>query len=770
MRIVTPGTIVEDSLLTPKKTNYLCSVDANHSPKNSSISHVSIAWVDISTSQCHFTTIPCGSLESELSRLAPTEILISDSLFSIPKVKSHVGSFMDCISTRAASMFNTKKCEEIIKTFFSTTNTTTLGEITDSEIKAIGSLIEYLSHTHKSSLPKLSHPRRVSADHFMNIDASTRSSLELTKNLAGNNKHTLLSAIDTTLTAAGGRLLLSHITSPLCNPEAINNRLDALEFFIQHGELRKKVRELLKEFTDIERAVARVCIFKGTLKDLDTIRKGLRSANKIISIITNDNYDYMPSNLKAAILQVTTPTQVMEQLTKALAIELPVHVKDGDFVRRKFSSELDRLYDIKMNADNKVESLCHKYKSVSGISNLKINHNNVIGYYIEVKPNMAEKLDESVFIHRQTLGTSMRFVSDELKNLEAEIIKCNDNISNLENEIFHTLCSRVIEESSSIQIISLGVASIDLSTSLAELAVRSNYFRPKVDDSKEFRVVGGRHPVVEKNINDEFISNNCELHDSSNLWIITGPNMAGKSTFLRQNALIAIMAQIGSFVPATNAHIGVIDRLFSRIGASDNISQGESTFMVEMLETSYIINHATDRSFVILDEIGRGTSTYDGLAIASSVLEHLHNRIRCRTLFATHYHELTSMEENLGRVSCHTMSIEEWNDKIIFLHRIIRGKADKSYGIHVAQLAGIPAAVIERANHILTTLENSSNDVEICHTDIISRQGINENGSSQMHDGVIEKVKEVIDGVEINDITPRNALDILCRLKQLVKK
>ncbi|RZI45386.1 DNA mismatch repair protein MutS [Rickettsiales endosymbiont of Peranema trichophorum] len=702
VRIVTPGTIFEESLLESKQTNYLCSIA--HIPEGD-FQALSIAWVDVSTGELQVSQTDHLSIQGDLARLRPVEIIIAEKSYRDMEIQRVLSDHNRSISTRADNVFELERCGDQIKKFFKVASLEGLcARFTNTDIVAVGSLIEYLQYTQKAILPKLNRPNKLQKKHYMHIDSYTRKNLELDKDISGGKTHSLFNAIDKTLTSVGGRLLRIYLCAPLCDSAAINQRLDNVSCFYSQDLLRSKIRSALNFFPDIERALSRLYAQKGTPKDLGIIRDGLSSAMAVAEILAFSNAT-LTVEMQKNIEVLGNFQNLFSELRIALKDELPMHLKDGGFIREGFNPQLDQLRDVKNNANNKIIELRDKYRLSTGIPNLKIAYNNVIGYYVEATPSNARKIQESNFIHKQTLGNSVRFTTDELKILEDAIISCDEKLRNLELELFKELVELVIDHSEHVTLISQAMAKIDVFSALAELAVEMQYVRPIVDDSNAFEIIAGRHPVIEQIIRDKFIPNSCDIREENKIWLITGPNMAGKSTFLRQNALICLLSQIGSFVPATKAHIGIVDKLFTRVGAGDDIARGHSTFFTEMIETSSILNSATSRSLIILDELGRGTSTHDGLAIAWAVIEYIHDIIQSKTLFSTHYHELTDLDVTLKNLKCYTIKVAEWDNKIVFMHEVISGKADSSYGIHVAELAGIPAPILDRASAISAQLK-----------------------------------------------------------------
>lgn len=746
VRIVTPGTLMDDILLESKESNNLAVMVKNQSS-------IVVAVADISVGSFSVETISKEALSIEMSRISPKEIILPDALAYDDVIISHLTKFTNCITKRPDSIFDFGRCQKQLLEFYNVEFIIGLGNFSKDEITAAGALIEYLKYTQKNSIPKLHQLTKVKTNNFMQIDPATRSSLEITKGIREESKG-LLSIIDKTITAAGGRMLSVYISSPLIDPNAINSRLDNVESFIEAHDIRSKVRGLLVNFPDIERSLSRVNANRSQLKDLFAIREGLGIMLQIADVIQGSTIN---SSIKSMICEIPAFDKLLHSLKTTLITDHSEVSDTKSFIRFGFDPQLDRLYDLKNNTEERIEKLREKYRDVTGINTLKITKNNVLGYFVEVTSSNASKIKDEMFRHKQSLGSSVRYTTEELQSLETDIIMCDTKIERIEKQILEELHRQVMEYTNHIYSVANVVAAIDVFSALAELATTRGYIRPVVDDSKKFNIVNGYHPIVQESIKNKFMPNNCSLHENDIIWLITGPNMAGKSTFLRQNAIICILAQIGSFVPAKNAHIGVVDKLFSRIGASDNISSGQSTFMVEMLETANITNNATDKSLIIMDEVGRGTSTYDGLAIAQSVVEYIHNKIGSRMLFATHYHEMCDLEHKLAKLSCHTMKVSECNGEITFIHEIIEGRADKSYGVHVAQLAGMPSAILQRAYDVLNHFESNKKET-----------------NDKPYDQKILKTLDISDAIckimsdaDIANITPRSAMDILFQLKEL---
>lgn len=692
VRIVTPGTIIEDTLLEDKSSNYLACIVYDKKK-------YSIAWVDISTGEFFYSSTNSDNLSSDLFRISPKELLISDRMLDDEKIKSTLRDYKLSLTEYAESFFECSKANKTLLEFYNLQSLKTLGNFTELEIAACGSVLEYIKITQKGKLPRLEYPKAFKQQRFMLIDISARKNLELFTTQFGEKEGSLLKAIDHTVTASGGRLLKQTLSSPFISPEVINTKLKAVEFFVKNSTACKQIREILKNIPDIERILSRLMLGRGSPKDMYLLSLSFDKIQKLSKILSSIN-EY---EVKLICKNLRKHEDLFNTLDEALIANNISNIRDGGFIKPKYNSELEKLLYTQNNSSKLLDKLRDSYRSLTKIGTLKISYNNIIGYYVEVSVN--HKIDQDIFIHRQSLANSLRYTTEELKELENKIITAREEAVNLEIKIFGQLCKKIAEESQQIALTAHVVAELDLIAAFAELAVQNNYVKPIVDDGYAFDIIKGRHPVI--GTNNKFVANNINLAGQQRIYLVTGPNMAGKSTFLRQNALIAILAQMGSFVPAEYAHIGIIDKIFSRVGASDNITVGYSTFMVEMIETASIINQATDRSLVILDEIGRGTGIYDGLSIAKAVIEHLHNINKCRAIFATHYHELSKVSEYLDNLKCFYVKVKEWNGQIIFLHEISEGVADESYGIHVAKLAGFPDSILKRASEIMKELNQS---------------------------------------------------------------
>ncbi|MGC1464329.1 MAG: DNA mismatch repair protein MutS [Pseudolabrys sp.] len=715
VRLVTPGTLTEDTLLDARRNNYLLAIARAKLSSDDGDSRFGLAWIDISTGEFRITETTRASLPAEIARLEPSEILVSDALYSdadlVPWFRT-----LPAVTPLARDVFDGATAERRLTSFFSVATSEAFGALSRIELAAAAACVTYVERTQIGQRPPLSPPLRESAGAAMAIDQATRSNLELVRTLGGERKGTLLDAIDRTVTSAGSRLLAQRLSAPLTDPAAITRRLDSVSAFLNDATARIDTRARLQAAPDLARALARLALDRGGPRDLAGIRDGLVAAVTLAKALKS--LHAIPDEIaETAIACRKTDPKLADELAAALADELPAFKRDGGFVRHGYDAALDEARALRDESRRVIAALQARYAEETGIRILKIRHNNVLGYFVEVTAQHAEKLTtapfNATFIHRQTLAGQVRFTSTELGELEAKIASAADRALGLELETFDRLNAAVVAQTAAIKECAEALAVLDVTSALSHFAAERDCVRPEIDDSLQFVIEGGRHPVVEQALSRDgtpFVANDCDLSapqdsDGGRIWLITGPNMAGKSTFLRQNALIAILAQMGSFVPAKRASIGVVDRLFSRVGAADDLARGRSTFMVEMVETAAILNQAGERSLVILDEIGRGTATFDGLSIAWASIEHLHDVNRCRSLFATHFHELIALSARLPRLHNATVRVKEWHGDVVFLHEVIAGAADRSYGIQVAKLAGLPAAVIERAKLVLANLE-----------------------------------------------------------------
>jgi DNA mismatch repair protein MutS len=787
-RLVTPGTITEESLLDDKANNFL---SAAFRFADASGSRFALASIDISTGEFQVGNTPENGLAGELSRLSPGEIIISDNTLGDQKITGTIEHSGAAMSPVPNTWFDGQNGEKALKKHLNVAELDGFGTFLRGEKAAIGALLTYIELTQVGRLPAIRPPKQRGPGTVMAIDAATRTNLELVRSLNGEKKGSLLAAIDRTVTGPGSRELVSRLASPLTSTREINWRLDSVAWLLAEAQLRLDLRKKLRGSPDIARALSRLSLGRGSPRDLGAIRTGLATALDVAELLAAG--DTLPDLLQLAADNLAGDcNELLAELTTALITELPVQRRDGGFVQAGYSQELDENRRLRDESQQVMAELQVKYAEQTGIKNLKIRHNNVLGFFIEVTAVNAKPLLEpplaNEFIHRQTMSNAVRFTTSELAETQTKIIAAAEQALNIELEIFAHLVAITTAKSIELGIIASALAELDHYCGLAELAEEQDYRRPVVDDSLQFTINGGRHPVVEQAIGMEnsgpFIANDCCLGgcddngnstfdpgqaDGERLWVLTGPNMAGKSTFLRQNALIAVLAQIGSFVPANSAHIGVVDRLFSRVGASDDLARGRSTFMVEMVETAAILNQAEEKSLVILDEIGRGTATFDGLSIAWACVEYLHEVNRCRALFATHYHELTAIAGKLANITNATIEVKEWQDKIIFLHKVVFGAADRSYGIQVAKLAGLPAVVIERAGEVLTVLEASERHQASAGA-IIEDLPLFAAARPQSFTACrpASQVEDTLIQLNVDALTPRQAIDALYELKGML--
>ncbi|WP_454701559.1 DNA mismatch repair protein MutS [Agrobacterium burrii] len=779
VRLVTPGTLTEEKLLSPTESNYLMALARI---RGSAEAQFALAWIDISTGVFRLAETTLTRLLADIWRIDPRELIVADSLFHDEELRPVFDVLGRVAVPQPAILFDSATAEGRIARYFNVATLDGFGSFSRIEMAAAAAAVAYVEKTQIAERPPLGAPERESAASTLFIDPATRANLELVKTLAGDRDGSLLHALNRTVTGGGARMLAERLMSPLTDPEKINARLDAVGYLIDDVSLSDGLRDALKHVADMPRALSRLALERGGPRDLGAIRQGLVSAEKIATILDGG---LLPDELATALKDLKAlPGGLEAMLGSMLADDLPLLKRDGGFLRDGANPELDEVRALRDQSRRVIAGLQLKYADETGIKSLKIKHNNVLGYFIEVTAGNADVMmatDEAKarFIHRQTMAGAMRFTTTELADLESRIANAAAQALTMELEAFARMVEAVVQQAEAIKAGAFALAVIDVASSLAYLATEQAYCRPIVDSSMTFAIKGGRHPVVEQALRRQsagaFIANNCDLSavnggKNGAIWLLTGPNMGGKSTFLRQNALIAILAQIGSFVPAEAAHIGIVDRLFSRVGASDDLARGRSTFMVEMVETAAILNQATDRSLVILDEIGRGTATFDGLSIAWAAVEHLHEVNRCRGLFATHFHELTVLSEKLGRLSNATMRVKEWEGDVIFLHEVGPGAADRSYGIQVARLAGLPASVVERAREVLTKLEDADrkNPASQLIDDLplfqiaVRREETRKAGPS--------KVEEALKGFNPDEMTPREALDALYVLKKELGK
>jgi DNA mismatch repair protein MutS len=751
VRVVTAGTLTEEALLDARAANWCAAI-------GEAAGGVAIAAADVSTGRFELIECDPASLGAELARLNPAEVVAAEGS----------GQALAAPVERPRAGFYSAKGEERLKSLFGVATLDGFGSFSRAALSAAGGLVAYLDHTAKGSLPFLRPPRVRHSGATMAIDAATRESLELTVSQAGTRKGSLLDAVDRTVTGAGARLLGQDIAAPLMERAAIDARLECVRFFHDDAGLRESIRGSLRALPDIGRAIGRIAAGRGSPRDLGQLRDGLDAAWMLGDRI--DKLADAPELLKHLAPRLRGHGALIDLLKRALVPEPPIDADKGGYIAEGFDAALDDLRVTGAGGRKSIAALEARYREETKTPALKIRHNNVLGYHIEVPAKHGDALmkPDSGFTHRQTLAGVVRFNAPELHDLALRVGQAGAHALAAEAAHLEELTETALASREAIAATADALARIDVAAGLAERAAEGGWARPSLVEHPCFEIVGGRHPVVEDALakrGERFVANDCGLSESNRLWLVTGPNMGGKSTFLRQNALIAVLAQAGSYVPASSAKLGLVDRLFSRVGASDNLARGRSTFMVEMVETAAILAAATPRSFVILDEVGRGTSTYDGLAIAWAVVEAIHEDNRCRCLFATHYHELTRLAERCDALSLHHVRAREWKGDLVLLHEVSEGPADRSYGLAVARLAGLPPATIARAKSVLTKLEAGR-----AKTGGIAA-GLDDlplfAAAQEAEVEAVDALRAELATLDIDALSPRDALDALYRLKSL---
>lgn len=774
VRLVTPGTITEELLLDPVRANSLLAI-AGGPPDQS----FGLACVDISTGAFLVASATEASVEAEIARFDPAEIVIPEALLTVPCLARLARETKLPVTPLGREAGEGASAERRIKDYFGLAALDGLGALSSAEITAAAAAIFYIERTQFSARPALSLPARLSSGTRMDIDAATRSNLELNKTLAGAREGSLLAAIDKTVTAPGSRLLAERLAAPLTMPKEIERRLDCVSFFAGEPLLRKEVRACLKAVPDMTRALSRLALNRGGPRDLSGLRDGIEAAAAVARSLAGAGL--LPQELAGASEAIAAPDPTLAiRLRQALADTLPLNRRDGGFIRAGYDTGLDALRALRDESRGVIAALQARYSGLTGTKQLKLKHNHFLGYFVEVPQAQGELLlkppHDGLFVHRQTMADAMRFSTKELAELEVKIASAAGEALAREENIFAELAALLLGEQAALKGLAAALAAIDVAAALAELAHTLSWTRPEVDGSLSFAIEEGRHPVVEAALRlrgQAFAGNDCTLSGfpgkGGRIAVVTGPNMAGKSTFLRQNALIAILAQMGSFVPAKRAHVGVVDKLYSRVGAADDLARGRSTFMVEMIETAAILNQAGERALVILDEIGRGTATFDGLSIAWAVIEHLHEKNRARALFATHFHELTRLTEKLDRLDNLTVRVSDWNGEVVFLHEIVPGAADRSYGIQVAKLAGLPCPVVFRARELLAEFEAAERlayaDRSVADLPLFTASKPPSAAPPQSDD-----LGQALDAIDPDGLSPRAAMEALYQLKQLRAK
>lgn len=759
-RIITASTIIDESLTNANVPNYLISLvpffdkfDGNK---------ISLCFLDIATDDFGVYDFLSDNLSDELEKISPKEIIVSQETINKRPLYECLKPYLKSCVVQADSYFAYNKCTYITTKFLNIMDIKSIGELSQTQVSAIGSVLEYINITQKANLPKLSLPKITNKNSVLLIDAPTRKNLELTKNVNGEYKDSLLELLNKTVTKSGNRLMFRYVSSPITDLEELSQRHDVVEYYVKNHQLLLRLQSALSSFGDIERIVAKISVKRAMPYDIIVLKDSINSAFEIKNILLS-HFNDLPVKLQE-ITKLLPSNLTIPEVVKEVLQDNPAKVlTDGGFIRSDYHPRLQELSNILHNNDAILNSIKAQYQQKTGVDNLKILRNNVIGLFIEISSKNANKMTDDTFIHRQTMNNNIRYSTIELQKLDQDILTAQGQLVGLEQEIFSQLCDRILEYTELLKNTANAVSELDVFLSLAFVAKSCNFTKPIMVEDQSFEIIDGRHPIVENNfkrMHENFSSNSCSLSEKANIWLITGPNMGGKSTFLRQNALMIILSQIGSFVPASYAKIGIVDKLFSRIGASDDISKGRSTFMVEMTEVSSILAQSTYKSFIVLDEVGRGTSTYDGVAIAWASLEYINSNIKARSLFATHYHELNSLAEQFENIKNYNLAIQEINGSIRFLHKIVAGPSSKSYGIHVAEIAGMPIEVIKKAEEILDMLSNQKNvAIEPKASKVFVN--IKEEGITNYQ----KQILTAIEGCNLSAMSPKEALDFLYRIK-----
>lgn len=778
-RLVTPGTLTEDALLDAKRENVLLAVARVRAGGEEEHAY-GLAFTDVSTGSFRVAASRKEHLAADIARIDPAEVLVSDTLFEDGELRE-LWRDLPAVTPLPRQSFEGAGAEHRLAAFFAVKTLEAFGTFTRAELIAAAAIVGYVERTQLGARPALAPPSREADGGSMLIDAGTRTNLELTRTTSGERRGSLLAAVDRTVTAAGARLLARRIGEPLTDLAAIRDRHDAVEALVEDTGLTAALRQRLARAPDLARALSRLSLGRGSPRDLAAIGQGLEEGFALAAAFPPD----APADLRRCAARLAKgDSGLAGELACAIVDEPPPNRRDGGFIRPGYDIDLDQNRALRDESRRVVAALEKRYCEETGIRSLKIRHNAVLGYFVEVTAQNADRLREDpfagTFVHRQTMAGAVRFTSVELGELESRIASAGERALALEQQLFDRLAAAVVDQTDAIRAAAEALAELDVIAGLAKLAVDERYVRPHMSEAVDFQVEGGRHPVVEQALSRSggpFVANDCDLSppvegdERGRIVLVTGPNMAGKSTFLRQNALIAVLAQAGAFVPARSARLGIVDRLFSRVGAADDLARGRSTFMVEMVETAAILNQATPRSLVILDEIGRGTATFDGMSIAWASLEHLHEVNGCRALFATHFHELTALSQRCRRLANATVKVTEWQGEVVFLHEVVPGAADRSYGIQVAKLAGLPPAVIARARSVLAELEAADRAspaqklVDELPLFAAARRPVSAVVSAPAAED--DAVSDALDAIDPDGLTPREALEALYRLKAL---
>ena len=752
IRYVTPGTLTEDTLLDARSDNMLVAV-------GEAGGEIALAAADISTGRFEAMSVDAGSLDAELARLGASEIVLAE------------GSNLDLSGGHIfdRSAFSSSKAEARLKSLFGVATLDGFGNFSRAELSAIGGLLAYLDHAGQGRLPHLAPPVHIAPGSHMAIDAATRESLEIVATMNGGRAGSLLHSVDRTVTGAGARLLAADLAAPLLNTHSIEERLDLVQWLHDHSGRREALRTALRALPDVGRALGRLAMGRGSPRDLGQLRDGLGEARMLRERLAK--VEDRPALLDRLLPALDGHGELVDELARALVPTPPTEAASGGYIAEGYDAALDELRRLGSDGRRAIALLEARYRDETGIAALKIRHNAVLGYHVEVPAKHGDALmrEGSGFTHRQTMAGAVRFNSVDLHEQATRVSQAGAHALAAEAAHLESLIEMALARKDAITRAAQALARLDVAAALAERAAEGGWERAAFVEEQRLEIIGGRHPVVEEALRRDgqpFVANDCVLTQADRLWLVTGPNMGGKSTFLRQNALIVLLAQAGSYVPAQSATLSLVDRLFSRVGASDNLARGRSTFMVEMVETAAILSQATDRSFVILDEVGRGTSTYDGLALAWAVVEAVHEVNQCRCLFATHYHELTRLAETLPALSLHNVRAREWKGDLVLLHEVADGPADRSYGIAVARLAGLPPAVLARAKAVLAKLEAGR-----AKTGGIAA-GLDDlplfaASAEVKEDSNPDPLSELLKATDADMLTPREALELVYRLKAL---
>ncbi len=751
VRLVTPGTLTEETLLDSSRPNLLAGLVAE-------AGRVGAAWLDVSTGLFETQDIAIADVSTLLGRLDPAEILALPEIdladFTPRRTPDAIASPADHARLKLAEAFGAASLDAFVS-------------FTDAEARAAAMLLDYVRLTQAGQLPRLSRPQPMGDAGRMELDAATRASLEITRARDGGTAHTLLASVQRTLTAAGTRLLGEWLAAPLTDVEQIRQRQDGWAWMLSEPILTQEIRAALRGVPDMARALGRLSLGRGGPRDLQALRLGMVAAGRIAGLLPNA----APPALLLARRALTAPPELLDRLTSALTEPAPLRLDDGA-IAPGFDGELDAHRALRDDSRRVIATLQLDFAQRFGVASLKIKHHAQLGYIIEAPAIAVEKLrSEPLLTLRQGMANGARFTTPELSDLDRRITEAADLATARERKIFAALVTEALAEADALAACAAALAEIDVAQSSARLAEPGNWCRPALSNDTAFAIKAGRHPVVEAAIAGQaaFVPNDCALPPEGRVLLLTGPNMAGKSTYLRQNALIVVLAQSGLPVPAANADLGVVDRLFSRVGAADDLARGRSTFMVEMTETASILHQAGPRSLVVVDEIGRGTATLDGLAIAWAVLEALHNTIRCRTIFATHFHELSQLSGELRNLAPHAMKVREWRGSVVFMHEVIAGAAGRSWGVHVARLAGVPAPVVKRAGQLLQALEDRAGRLtDAASLPLFASKLTSDSVSSPEPDAPLQPLSDALEALEPDHMSPREALDAIYRLRKLL--